>query len=206
MAQDPSDRRPGLRAEQRVVADSRILQGAMAVFAEKGLEGTVDDVAEASGVSRRTVFRHFDSHSELFAAALERIFALYTERLPGPPGAGEAWDPWLERVCLTLHELHRDLFGRGFWYLHTDWPGAGPEVRSVLASRAEQGQRTASRLAGLAWSARGCAGAPPGWVVEAFGLVLSGFGWAAMAGLGTEDAAACSARILAAAVAAAAGE
>jgi len=176
----------------------------MAVFAEKGLEGTVDDVAGAAGVSRRTVFRHFDSHGELFAAAIDRILATYEERLPGPPAAGEDWEAWLQRTCLTLHELHQELLGRGFWYAHMDWPGAGPEVRAALAGRTELRNRMAGKLAGRAWSGRGCAGTPPGWVVEAFGLVLSGFGSAAMAGLGTEGAADCSARILSAVVATAA--
>jgi AcrR family transcriptional regulator len=197
-AAPPPDRRPDLRAEQRSVADARILEGAMAVFAERGLEGTVDDVSAASGVSRRTVFRHFDSHGELFAAAMDRILATFEERLPGPPRPGEDWDAWLLGVARTVHGLNHDLLGRGFWYVHADWPGAGPEFRAVRSDWAGRWRRMASRLAGTAWTSRDLPGSPPRWVEEAFVGWLSGPG---LAGLSPPAAAALSARVLSAVVA-----
>lgn len=200
-----SDRRPGLRAEQRSLADSRILDGAMAVFAEKGLDATVDDVAHAAGVSRRTVFRHFDSHSELFGAAIERTLQNYEARLPTAPAPGEDWERWLLGVARTMHELNRGMLGRGFWHVHVDWPAANPEVRAALADRAERRLAVADRLACLAWSARGLPGRPESWVIDAFGTLLSGFGTAALSGRSPDEAAEVSARILSAVVSGAAG-
>jgi len=63
---------PLLADEQRDVARSRILVAAMTVLAQRGLDATVDDVAEASGVNRRTVFRH-SLLSYLFGAVIVAV-------------------------------------------------------------------------------------------------------------------------------------
>lgn len=51
------------RAEQR----SRILEAARTVFARKGLDATVDDVAEEAGVSHGLAYRYFTNKASLFS-------------------------------------------------------------------------------------------------------------------------------------------
>ena len=48
----------------------RILRAARQVLAQRGLATTVDHVAEAAGLSRRTVFRAFATRDRLIAEAV----------------------------------------------------------------------------------------------------------------------------------------
>jgi AcrR family transcriptional regulator len=61
-----------------------------------GLDVTMDDIAEAAGVSRRTLFRHFESRERLVAESLEAGIQLYGESLP--PFEGD-WKTWLRQLC-----------------------------------------------------------------------------------------------------------
>src|SRR5687767_4484147 len=75
---DPPRRRRGRpRADERIPEGSRnrLLDAAVEVFARRGYErATIDEVAEAAGLSKGTVYWHFDSKAELFGALLdERI-------------------------------------------------------------------------------------------------------------------------------------
>lgn len=52
-----------------------ILQAAVAEFREHGFAGTsMDRLAAAAGVSKRTVYNHFPSKDELFAAILQQLW------------------------------------------------------------------------------------------------------------------------------------
>ena len=66
----PSLAASSLAGEQRAVARQRILRAAGAALAARGLAATVDDVAEAAGISRRTIFRHFATRDALFVAVI----------------------------------------------------------------------------------------------------------------------------------------
>src|SRR5262245_40719588 len=61
-------RRHYLPAEER---RKRILESAREVFARCGLEGArTRDLAKAAGINQATLFEHFQSKEELFAAAV----------------------------------------------------------------------------------------------------------------------------------------
>lgn len=68
-----------------------LIQAAREVFAERGLEASLDDVAKHAGVGVGTAYRHFANKYELaeaiFAEAIERIVAL-------AHAARDAADPW----------------------------------------------------------------------------------------------------------------
>jgi AcrR family transcriptional regulator len=49
----------------------RILEAARAVFAERGLDASVAEVATAAGVGTATIFRRFPTKDDLLAAVLE---------------------------------------------------------------------------------------------------------------------------------------
>jgi AcrR family transcriptional regulator len=68
-----------LRREERHAA---ILHGAAAAFAGAGFASTsMEDVAEACGVTKLIVYRHFDSKEELYRAILQRVFDRQAEEL-----------------------------------------------------------------------------------------------------------------------------
>lgn len=81
-----------LRREERHAA---ILRGAASAFARTGFAATsMEDVAEACGVTKLIVYRHFDSKEELYRAILQRVFDRQGEELgrqlaePTRPGIG----------------------------------------------------------------------------------------------------------------------
>lgn len=63
------------RTKREVVTEfrcSEILQSARRVFAEKGFaEATVDEIAEAAGMAKGTIYLYFRSKSEIYLAALK---------------------------------------------------------------------------------------------------------------------------------------
>jgi AcrR family transcriptional regulator len=68
-----------LRRDERRAA---ILHAAAAAFARQGYASTsMEDVADASGVTKVIVYRHFDSKEELYRAILQRVFDRQAEEL-----------------------------------------------------------------------------------------------------------------------------
>ena len=58
--------------EERKMRQDRILSGALNVFKEKGLEGaTMDEIANASGFGKATLYYYFKSKEDVFSAILE---------------------------------------------------------------------------------------------------------------------------------------
>ena len=86
---------PARRLLRREERHASILHGAAAAFARSGFASTsMEDVAEACGVTKLIVYRHFDSKEELYRAILQRVFDRQAEELlqglahPGPQGLG----------------------------------------------------------------------------------------------------------------------
>ncbi|MFE9582369.1 TetR family transcriptional regulator [Nocardia sp. NPDC006044] len=77
-----------------------VVDQALRLFAEKGYEATtVDEIAEAAGISRRTFFRQFRSKEDVIFADHESQLAQAAEFLAGEPG-----DPW-ETVCEAVVQV-----------------------------------------------------------------------------------------------------
>ncbi|MFG1793916.1 TetR family transcriptional regulator [Nocardia sp. NPDC049149] len=71
-----------------------VVDQALRLFAEQGYEATtVDEIAEAAGISRRTFFRQFRSKEDVIFADHESQLAQAAEFLAGAQG-----DPW-DTVC-----------------------------------------------------------------------------------------------------------
>ncbi len=63
---ETSEIRPGLRERKKQQTRERIAKVALQLFAERGYdETTLDDIAEAADVSRRTIFAYYDSKEDI---------------------------------------------------------------------------------------------------------------------------------------------
>lgn len=89
---------------------AHLLQVAGDLFAERGLDLTMGDLAAAAGLGTGTVYRHFGSKEELaVAAALARLEALVLELrgfvagATGGPTSGARLRAQLEVLFSTLH-------------------------------------------------------------------------------------------------------
>lgn len=73
-SQEPAVSRPPKRLTDRKRDD--IVRAAVEEFRTAGYEATsMDRIAQAAGVSKRTVYNHFPSKEELFALMLEQLWA-----------------------------------------------------------------------------------------------------------------------------------
>lgn len=73
---------PGRREQNRSRQRERIQEAAFALFAERGFDDvTVDDVAQAAGVARATVFNHFSSKQGLVEAITVQVLLAYEAML-----------------------------------------------------------------------------------------------------------------------------
>ncbi|MET8650777.1 MULTISPECIES: TetR/AcrR family transcriptional regulator [Nocardia] len=93
------------RNQQRIVAAAR------ALFADHGLEITLDDVAERAGVGVGTVYRRFSNKKELIAEVFEQNvteFAVAAEAAAAHP------DPWLGLVQFFEYACTHLATNRGF--------------------------------------------------------------------------------------------
>jgi AcrR family transcriptional regulator len=76
---------PQFRSLSRDERRERILWAAKRVLLEKGLdEASMDDVAACAGTTKPTVYAHFKSKDELFAAVAEFIKGLFLRKLRSP--------------------------------------------------------------------------------------------------------------------------
>lgn len=87
----------------------RILQAASDVFAERGVEASLDDIAQQAGVGVGTVYRRFPSKDDLIEALFEQkiqqVVAI-AEAAAAQPAAWDALVFFLERaVALQVEDL-----------------------------------------------------------------------------------------------------
>ncbi len=105
------------KTKQDVVAEFRtteILEAARRVFAEQGFhEATVDEIAEAAGVAKGTVYLYYHSKKDIYWAALKHgVAALYEELKKEMDNAGtvEAKIHAFIATKVYFFEQHHDFF------------------------------------------------------------------------------------------------
>lgn len=68
-----------------------LLAAARDVFARRGLEATLDDVAREAGVGVGTAYRHFANKHELASAVLDEVFATMSAHADAALADEDAW-------------------------------------------------------------------------------------------------------------------
>lgn len=89
------------RLKQQVVRET-IWNSAIDLFSRKGFdETTVEDIAQAAGVSRRSFFRYFASKNDLMAQGMHTYAALLSEEILACPSSLSAFEV-LKRTTLQV--------------------------------------------------------------------------------------------------------
>lgn len=161
---------------KRQAAIDHVLQVSRKYLVEHGLEATtMDRLAEQTGVSRRTLFRLFETRERLLAEALDAGRIHYANALPRFDGN---LDRWLRETCETAHRLNSS-YGPGLWELASrqDLP---PGFAAIERTRRRERRAAMTEVANTAWRAAGGDGAAPATFVAVVGANLSAFFTAAV--------------------------
>jgi AcrR family transcriptional regulator len=97
-------RRDAQRNRERLIASAREL------FAEVGVDASVEDITQRAGVGMGTLYRHFPTKSELIDAVLEDAFG---ELVAVAEQAAEADDAWAGLTGFFEQALARHVANRG---------------------------------------------------------------------------------------------
>ncbi len=181
---------PELAEERQQLTRSRIQRAAMEVVARRGFDATVEEIAELSGVSPRTIFRHYVSHDRLIAATVKDMFDAAgrypSATLPQHVNDLDNWieglpqivvdlDSWIEGLAVEIHSRSARIFGEAFWDIHRLATTGSEALSQVAALRRELRRRGVGFLTTLAWRNAGGSGEPPEDLVLAFALNFSTF-------------------------------
>jgi AcrR family transcriptional regulator len=148
----------------------------MKVVARRGFDATVDEIAEMSGVSPRTIFRHYKSHDRLIVATVKDMCEATGRRpIEGLPTPTDSLDGWIEGLAFTIHTRNAEILGDAFWDIHAPRDNASEVLAEVETLRREYRLRGVGYLVNLAWQTAGGTGEPPEDLAMAFALNFSAF-------------------------------
>ncbi|MGD0638939.1 MAG: helix-turn-helix domain-containing protein, partial [Nitrososphaerales archaeon] len=145
---------PSLVEEHRQLTRWRIRRAAMEAVARRGFDATVEEIAQMSGVSARTIFRHYASHDQLVLATVKDMFAACGRRpIEGLPSPDADLDGWIEGFMVTIHTPSRT---------------TSAVLGEIGPLRRHARTRGAHLVASLAWHKAGGVGEPLPDLVSAF--------------------------------------
>ena len=137
-----------MRADARRNRDA-LLEAALAVFAESGVDAPVREIADRAGVGVATVYRHFPQRADLVAAVFRHEVDACADAAPmlaAEHAPGEALARWMQRYAAFI-ATKRGLASA----LHSGHPAFGslpdyfnarlqPALRALLESAAAAGE------------------------------------------------------------------
>ncbi len=165
-----------LAQERQQLTRARIRRAAMKVVARRGFDATVEEIAQLSGVSPRTIFRHYQSHDRLIVATVKDMWEACGQRpIEGLPEPSQDLDGWLEGLALTIHTRNAEIIGEAFWDIHAPNHNDTQALADIPELRREFRVRGVGYLAALAWRTAGGRGDPPEALTLAFALHFSAF-------------------------------
>jgi AcrR family transcriptional regulator len=121
----------------------RILESTITVFNRKGLKLTMSDIATEISISKKTIYKEFESKDELFDAMVDYIFdsiKAREEEIANDPDMGT-----LERLRALLGAMPENYQGINFQDLHP-LREKFPEVYKKMENRLETGWETTIAL------------------------------------------------------------
>jgi AcrR family transcriptional regulator len=155
---------------KRQAVIDHVLASARRLVLAHGLDVTMDQLADAAGTSRSTLFRHFTSRETLLAAAFDAGMSNYRETLPRYDGE---LDTWLRATCNAAHRMNATI-GPGFFELASR-PDLPADLAAVEGRRRSEFSAAAADIAGTLWSAAGGRGRTPRDLVRVVSAHLSPF-------------------------------
>ena len=148
----------------------------MEVVAQRGFDATIEEISRVSGVSPRTIFRHYASQSNLIVTTVKDMFEACGRRpIEGLPSAEDDLDGWLTVLSVTVHTRNAEILGKAFWDLHAPQLEESEALAEVTALRREYRRRGVRHLVSIAWNVAGGVGDPPEKLELAFALHFSAF-------------------------------
>jgi len=133
----------------KVVAASRggsreaVVDAAIRLFLERGFGAvSMDDLAEAAGVARRTLYNQFSSKEEIFREMLRRVSEQLEHALPpGIETSGQV-EEVLRLVAQAILELHRNSEYVGFLRMvladHRQFPWIAKAFAAIMDPQTER--------------------------------------------------------------------
>ncbi len=112
----------------------RITESAADCFGEKGYEdASLDDIAKRAGVTKATLYYHFDSKEDLYADALAQVMSLFRDRLAEEIVEGDSPRETLDRLLWVMLE---DNSSRARRFIPLPRPGVvDAEARRAISER-----------------------------------------------------------------------
>jgi AcrR family transcriptional regulator len=166
---------PRFQDEATALLRRRVLGATRRLIAERGLDVSMDDIAEAADVGRRTLFRHFGNRDDLIADAVSSALDWYDEQLDLAITSGQALEQWLHDLIQGLHSMHVAA-GLGLWQLAARADSElSPQLQAINDRRRADRQRATTHIARAAWRHAGGTGRCPVVVVDACALTVSSF-------------------------------
>jgi AcrR family transcriptional regulator len=99
----------GLRERKKEQTREHIARTAMELFTKRGFDAvTVADVAEAAGVSEKTVFNYFPAKEDLVFPNSERRWEALLERIHSRPAGAPVVEPFRAATHEFLDQVARD--------------------------------------------------------------------------------------------------
>lgn len=173
MSADPASRRL-----PRAIREQQMLDAAVRVFSRQGFHATsVDEIAEAAGISKPMVYAYLGSKEDLFVACLHREGVRLMEALAEAAAAGSDLGPdeklWRGlRAFLGFVAAHREGWAVLYRQARGQEPFAGvlAQLRSqmveIVSGMLAKGQAVSEDVDLAAQSLVGAAEAVADWIVD----------------------------------------
>ena len=131
-----------LRERTRAAVRAELASLALELFVERGFEETtVDEVARAAGMSKRSLFRYFATKEDMVLGSAEAVGEAVAAELRGRPEGEDPWESlcavlgaWEERIASSAERVARLRLIEGSPALHARWTQRREAVRREIAA------------------------------------------------------------------------
>jgi AcrR family transcriptional regulator len=124
----------GLRERTRRAVRAELVHEAMELFLDKGFEATtVEDIAVAAGLSRRSYFRYFASKDDVLAEGLMEVGRAIAEAVSSRPGGESPWTALRRGFDSLIDQAERRPRARDMGSLMVEGPAVAASHQRKLA-------------------------------------------------------------------------